>query len=88
MTTIVLADDHNIVRQGLRALLEVEKDLTVVGEAGDEEGLDGGVGGLGLVGERHRGERGGGGQDGEDCAVHGDMVPRSVGSKLATDGHG
>ena len=34
-TTIVLADDHHIVRQGLRALLEVEKDLHVVGEAGD-----------------------------------------------------
>jgi two-component system, NarL family, response regulator NreC len=34
-TTIVLADDHHIVRQGLRALLEVEKDLQVVGEAGD-----------------------------------------------------
>lgn len=35
MTTIVLADDHHIVRQGLRALLEVEPDLNVVGEAGD-----------------------------------------------------
>lgn len=35
MTTIVLADDHHIVRQGLRALLEVENDLQVIGEAGD-----------------------------------------------------
>src|SRR5215813_2791308 len=35
MTTIVLADDHHIVRQGLRALLEVESDLKVIGEAGD-----------------------------------------------------
>ena len=35
MTTIVLADDHHIVRQGLRALLEVESDLSVIGEAGD-----------------------------------------------------
>ncbi len=35
MTTIVLADDHPIVRQGLRALFEVEKDLKVIGEAGD-----------------------------------------------------
>ncbi len=34
-TTIVLADDHAIVRQGLRALLEAEPDLAVVGEAGD-----------------------------------------------------
>lgn len=35
MTTIVLADDHQLVRQGLRALLEVESDLRVIGEAGD-----------------------------------------------------
>jgi len=35
MTTIVLADDHHLVRQGLRALLEAETDLRVVGEAGD-----------------------------------------------------
>jgi DNA-binding NarL/FixJ family response regulator len=35
---IVLADDHPIVRQGLRALLETEPDLAVVGETGD--GLD------------------------------------------------
>jgi DNA-binding NarL/FixJ family response regulator len=33
MTTIVLADDHQLVRQGLRALLEAEPDLAVVGEA-------------------------------------------------------
>lgn len=35
MPTIVLADDHHIVRRGLRALLESEPDLKVVGEAGD-----------------------------------------------------
>jgi two-component system response regulator NreC len=35
MTTIVLADDHHVVRQGLRALLEAEQDFSVVGEAGD-----------------------------------------------------
>lgn len=34
-TTIVLADDHVLVRQGLRALLESEPDLAVVGEVGD-----------------------------------------------------
>jgi two-component system response regulator NreC len=34
VTTILLADDHTIVRQGLRALLEDEPDFTVVGEAG------------------------------------------------------
>lgn len=35
MTTIVLADDHHIVRQGLRSLLEAEPDFSVIGETGD-----------------------------------------------------
>lgn len=35
MITVVLADDHQVVRQGLRALLESEPDLSVVGEASD-----------------------------------------------------
>ena len=35
MLSLVLADNHLVVRQGLRALLEAEADLTVVGEAGD-----------------------------------------------------
>ena len=34
-TTIVLAEDHQVVRQGLHALLEAEPDFTVVGEATD-----------------------------------------------------
>jgi two-component system response regulator DevR len=33
-TRIVLVDDHSIMRQGLRAVLEREGDLRVVGEAG------------------------------------------------------
>ena len=33
--TVLLADDHPIVRQGLRHLLEAQKDLQVVGEADD-----------------------------------------------------
>ena len=33
--TIVLADDHHVVRQGLRTLLEGALDCTVVGEAAD-----------------------------------------------------
>jgi len=33
--TILLVDDHPVFRQGLRQLLEKEKDLKVVGEAGD-----------------------------------------------------
>lgn len=32
---VVLVDDHAIVRQGLRAVLEREVDICVVGEAGD-----------------------------------------------------
>lgn len=34
-TSIVLVDDHQIVRQGLRVLLEQQADFQVVGEAGD-----------------------------------------------------
>ena len=33
--TILLAEDHLIVREGLRALLKLERDLRVVGEAGN-----------------------------------------------------
>jgi len=33
--TIVIADDHAVVREGLRLLLEAEDDLAVVGEASD-----------------------------------------------------
>lgn len=35
MTTVVLADDHPVVRVGLRALIEDVQGLRVVGEAGD-----------------------------------------------------
>src|SRR5439155_14541392 len=34
-STIVLADDHPIVRQGLRTVLVAEPDFQVIGEAGD-----------------------------------------------------
>lgn len=34
-TRILLADDHGVVRKGLKSLLESEGDLTVVGEASD-----------------------------------------------------
>ncbi|MEW6473420.1 MAG: response regulator transcription factor [Actinomycetota bacterium] len=36
-TKVFLLDDHEIVRRGLRDLLEAEDDLTVVGEAGTAE---------------------------------------------------
>jgi DNA-binding NarL/FixJ family response regulator len=35
--TVVLADDHAVLRAGLRALLESEPDIEVVGDAGDGE---------------------------------------------------
>jgi DNA-binding NarL/FixJ family response regulator len=34
---LLLVDDHPVVRRGLRGYLELEPDLTVVGEAGDGE---------------------------------------------------
>lgn len=40
---VFLVDDHPVVRAGLRALLEMEPDLDVVGEAGD------GMSGINLV---------------------------------------
>lgn len=35
MTRVVIADDHTILREGLRQLLGVASDIEVVGEAGD-----------------------------------------------------
>jgi DNA-binding NarL/FixJ family response regulator len=41
VTRILLADDHRLVRRGLRMVLEAEPDLEVVAEAGDGvEALD------------------------------------------------
>jgi len=38
---ILLAEDHETVREGLRLLLNVEKDIEIVGEAGDgQEAID------------------------------------------------
>jgi DNA-binding NarL/FixJ family response regulator len=34
---VLLADDHNLVRQGIRTLLEISKDFEIVGEATDGE---------------------------------------------------
>jgi DNA-binding NarL/FixJ family response regulator len=40
MINIVIAEDHIMVRQGLRLLLETEQDFRIMGEAGDgPEGL-------------------------------------------------
>lgn len=35
MTTIVLAEDHHVVRHGLKAVLAAERDFKLVGEAAD-----------------------------------------------------
>ncbi len=37
MITIILVDDHKIVRQGIRALLEAEPDFKILAEAGNGE---------------------------------------------------
>ncbi len=34
MLTVIVVDDHPVVREGLRAILDAEPDLDVVGEAG------------------------------------------------------
>ena len=40
-TRVLLADDHAVVRSGLRAVLEGETDISVVAEAADgQEALD------------------------------------------------
>jgi DNA-binding NarL/FixJ family response regulator len=39
VTRVLIADDHGIVREGLRRLLEREADLVVCGEAADGEDL-------------------------------------------------
>ena len=41
MIRVVVADDHHLVRQGIRALPEKADDIQVVGEAGDgQEAID------------------------------------------------
>jgi len=35
VTKILLVDDHQVVRDGLRHMLEIEEDMEIVGEAGD-----------------------------------------------------
>ena len=47
MTTIVIAEDQALIRAALRAMLELEDDLTVIGEAGTCAEA------VAVVGERH-----------------------------------
>ncbi|HLZ57977.1 MAG TPA: response regulator transcription factor [Ktedonosporobacter sp.] len=37
MISVVIVDDHAVVRQGLRSMLESQADITIVGESGDGE---------------------------------------------------
>ncbi len=37
ITRILLIDDHQVVRDGLRHMLELEEDMEIVGEAGDSK---------------------------------------------------
>ena len=37
MIRVLIADDHAVVRQGLRTFLDLQDDIAVVGEAGDGE---------------------------------------------------
>ena len=32
---IVLADDHSMIREGIKQLLEIDSNFTVIGQAGD-----------------------------------------------------
>src|SRR2546427_10263295 len=57
--TVLLVDDHSLVRRGFRRMLEDESDMDVVGEAGDGEEA------VKLARELH--PRGGG----MDCALPG-----------------
>ena len=59
---ILLADDHAMVRKGLRMVLDAQPDLTVVAEAGDgAEAIE--------LGMRERRRSGGAGR--LDAEVHG-----------------
>ena len=49
MTTIVIAEDQALIRAALRAMLELEDDLTVIGEAGTCAEAVAVVGGVALV---------------------------------------
>ena len=35
MITVLLADDHPLIRKGFRLILDAEPDIEVAGEAGD-----------------------------------------------------
>lgn len=36
---IIIADDHSLIRKGLRTMIELESDMQVIGEAGDGQEL-------------------------------------------------
>src|SRR5438876_590105 len=44
--SVVMVDDHALMREGLREILEFQPDISVVGEAGDADGAVRAVGRL------------------------------------------
>ena len=66
---VLLADDQDLVRLGLRALLDSEDDLTVVGEAAD---------GLRAVGRAPQRRPGGGGVDVRRTGIDGIEATRRI----------
>lgn len=68
-TRILLADDHALVRSGVRLILGAEADLTVVAEAGD------GAGTLAVAAREHR----------PDLAVLDIAMPRPAGLRAARE---
>ena len=40
MIRVLLADDHPLVRQGVRSVVDRQPDMRVIGEAGDVAALD------------------------------------------------
>ncbi len=89
MTTVVLVDDHPLVRQGMRAVIDAQPDLEVVGEAADgdrsREGLHRAAAGRRPDGptdasaERHRGHQAGAREVSRDVGARSHDVRRRRG---------
>ncbi|WP_436771666.1 response regulator [Yinghuangia sp. YIM S09857] len=83
-TRILLADDHALVRRGVRLILDNEPDLTVVAEAADGAEAVAAVRSVGRDAGGARGDGGGAG-DGIDLAVLDIAMPRKTGLQAARE---